>query len=96
MTGWTSKRGSWGPISERVANPARRSDPPEPASAIRPCWVVDPNGRLPGLLLEWRNLEGAWRARVVHPIPDAEGWAIVEEWLPAEFLRPAEQAHATS
>ena len=49
----------------------------------------DGYGRLPGLLLEWREVEGAWRARVVRPVTEADGWAVVVEWLPAEFLEPA-------
>ncbi|MBA8805462.1 hypothetical protein FB382_003753 [Nocardioides ginsengisegetis] len=53
---------------------------------IKHCWVTDRHGRLPGLLLEWRQLDGVWRGRVLHPIPEGDGWIVVEEWLSAELL----------
>ena len=79
-------------MSERVAGADERPKPPAPADApaIRHCWVVDHHGRLPGLLLEWKRVEGLWRGRVVRPVRDSEGVAIVEDWVPAECLRPVE------
>ena len=59
---------------------------PAPASPIRPCWVTDRHGRLPGLLLEWRRTAAGWQGRVVRPVSEAGAWLVVEEWLPAELL----------
>ena len=44
--------------------------------------------RLPGLLLEWRNIDGVWDGRVVHAVQEHDGWPLVEEWLPAGLLDP--------
>ena len=73
-------------MADRVKPPSdTRSAPP-----IKHCWVRDPQGRLPGLLLEWRRTEGGFHGRVVHPVAEADGgWVVVEEWLPAEVLDPA-------
>jgi hypothetical protein len=83
MAGGMSKRGAWGPMSERVSAESVPEPPP-----IRHCWVTDSNGRLPGLLLEWRQVEGVWRGRVVHPVLEDDAWVVVEEWLPAGLLDP--------
>lgn len=63
--------------------------PPPPPPPVKHCWVTDRHGRLPGLLLAWRQVEGAWDGRVMRPVRDEEGWIIVEEWLPAAFLEQA-------
>ena len=90
-----NKRGSYGPMTERVAAgraPATPGIPaPEPSPAagpppVRHCWVSDRHGRLPGLLLEWRRRPDGWHGRVVHLVEDEHGWALVEEWLPAGLL----------
>lgn len=63
-----------------------------PTLPIKHCWVTDQYGRLPGLLLEWRKVaSGEWQGRVVRPVPDDHGWAIVEEWLPAGLLDSADR-----
>jgi hypothetical protein len=84
-----NKRGTYGPMSERVAR--SRNEDPVPAApelpSIRHCWVTTSAGRLPGLLLEWRR-RPEWEGRVVHAVRDDQGWAIVEEWLPAGLLDP--------
>ena len=39
----------------------------------------------PGLLVEWRDLDGRWQGRVVYVgLLRSGAWALVEEWLPAE------------
>ena len=89
-----NKRGSYGSMAERVAagRQAGALAPLEPAPAaaaappVRPCWVNDRHGRLPGLLLEWRQRPDGWHGRVVHLVEDEQGWAVVEEWLPAAML----------
>lgn len=53
---------------------------------VRHCWVIGPNGRLPALLLAWEQRIDGWHGRVVHPVEEAEGWVVVEEWLPADRL----------
>lgn len=70
-------------MSERTAQQAV----PEPPQ-IKPCWVTDSNGRLPALLMEWRQTEAGWQGRVVRPVIEAGAWLVVEEWLPAGLLDP--------
>jgi hypothetical protein len=40
-------------------------------------------------LLEWRQGEGGWEARVVVPVLVADAWVPREEWLPAAQLDQA-------
>lgn len=83
-----SKRGKYGPMADRVA--ASRPAGPAPAPPeIKHCWVTGAHGRLPGLLLGWERTTTGYRGRVLHPVLDADGWAVVEEWLPADVLKPA-------
>ncbi len=87
MASGMSKRGSWGSMTDRIAATQDREPTVLPeAPQIKHCWVTDRHGRLPGLLLEWRQLDNNWRGRVVHPIHEGDSWVIVEEWLPAELL----------
>jgi hypothetical protein len=60
------------------------------APPIRPCWVTDEHGRLPALLLEWRRTVSGWQGRVVRPVLEDGCWVVVEEWLPASQLEPAD------
>ena len=76
-------QGAPGAPTAPIAGP-RPSTPP-----VRHCWVSDEHGRLPALLLEWRRTESGFQGRVVRPVPDDEGWIVVEEWLPADRLAPA-------
>ena len=93
MAGGMSKRGSLGPIGERINPTAQDAEPAtsttEPESPIRHCWVTDRHGRLPALLLEWRQRGDGWHGRVVRPVREDDGWQVVEEWLPAGLLDPA-------
>ena len=88
MSGGMYKRGAWGSMTARLA--ASRGDEPVPSTPptlpIKHCWVTDRHGRLPGLLLEWRQIDGAWRGRVVRAVREGDSWVIVEEWLPAALL----------
>jgi hypothetical protein len=73
-----------------MADRVKRSADGRPAPAIKPCWVTDQYGRLPGLLLEWRRIEDGFQGRVVRPVTEPDGgWIVVEEWLPAALLDPA-------
>jgi hypothetical protein len=78
MTGGNNPKNLW---PERVPGGALPAPPP-----IRPCWVTDRYGRLPGLLLEWRRTGSGWQGRVVRPVLEDGGWIVVEEWMPAELL----------
>jgi hypothetical protein len=80
-----NKRGAYGSMAERVGRP-RPAGQEASALPIKHCWVLDGSDRLPALLLEWRQVEGTWRGRVVRPVRDDTGWVVVEEWLPAELL----------
>ncbi len=76
-----------GTLAERTA--ATAAPPPGPP-AVRHCWVVGPDGVLPGLLLGWEQRASGWWGRAVHPVRAADDrWVVVEEWLPADRLRPA-------
>lgn len=92
MAGGMSKRGSWGPMTDRVdraREPAAPTGPTAepPPSALKHCWVTDGHGRLPGLLLEWRRTESGFQGRVLRAVHEQDtGWLVVEEWLPAELL----------
>ena len=57
----------------------------------RHCWVRDPPdapGVWPGLLVEWRQQDGAWQGRVAYTVTGLHGPALVEAWLPAARLEP--------
>jgi hypothetical protein len=57
----------------------------------RHCWVRDPPdspGVWPGLLVEWRQRDGAWQGRVAYTVTGPHGPALVETWLPAARLEP--------
>jgi hypothetical protein len=57
----------------------------------RHCWVRDPPdapGIWPGLLVEWRQRDGAWQGRVAYTVAGPHGPALVEAWLPAARLEP--------
>jgi hypothetical protein len=77
----TRRRGDRPTLLERIHG----MPTPDPAP-VKPCWVVDENGRQPGLLLEWRRTAAGWQGRVLHPVREGQGWAVVEDWLPAERL----------
>jgi hypothetical protein len=68
--------------------PSPSSPPTSPASRIKPCWVTDRHGRLPGLLLQWRQTASGWQGRVVRPVLEGGAWIVVEDWLPATLLEP--------
>jgi hypothetical protein len=75
-------------MSERVRESEEHSAPPVPAT-LKHCWVTDRHGRLPTLLLEWRQTASGYQGRVPRPVQEENGWVLVEEWLPASFLGPA-------
>lgn len=83
-----SGRGAIGPEGSASPEAAPAPQPGLPPSPVKPCWVTDRHGRLPGLLLEWRRGSGGFEGRVVRPVSDDEGWIVVEEWLPAGLLEP--------
>jgi hypothetical protein len=73
------------PLSEAQAPGPRREPYP---SQIRHCWVTGEHGRLPALLLEWRQNVSGWQGRVVRPVLEQGHWVIVEGWQPADHLTP--------
>ena len=84
MAGGMGRKGDRVSLHERIhGTPA-----PEQSKAptVKPCWVTDRHGRLPGLLLEWRRVAWGWQGRVVRPALEAGEWIVVEKWLPAELL----------
>jgi hypothetical protein len=95
VAGGMNKRGSYGSMADRVArsqgegSAAPAAGASAPASPVKHCWVSDEHGRLPALLLGWRRTASGFQGRVVRPVPDEDGWIVVEEWLPADRLAPA-------
>ena len=86
MAGGMGRRGDRVSLHERI-----HGAPPPPELAVpvvKPCWVTDRHGRLPGLLLEWRRTASGWQGRVVRPVLELGVWIVVEEWLPAELREP--------
>lgn len=83
MAGGMNRRGEHRPsLHERI-----HGTPPATSPApVKRCWVDGRDGRVPGLLLEWRRTPSGWRGRVVYPVSEGASWAIVDEWLPAELL----------
>jgi hypothetical protein len=78
----------------RVA--AGRRPDGDAVAAGRHCWVLDSADRQgvkrAGLLLEWRRspVDASREGRVVYLAQlRPEGWASVEEWIPAALLEPA-------
>jgi len=83
----------WGSLSDRLAASGAPTGPPqaaaEPPAVLKHCWVVDSRGKLPALLIGWRQVDGAWEGRVVRPFQTAAGgWLIEDVWLPADQLEP--------
>jgi hypothetical protein len=93
MGGGWSKQGSGIPLSDRVRPGGAAVAPAADSCPARHCWVADAADRhgvkRPGLLVEWRQIDGGWEGRVVYAVrlrPDA--WQLIEEWLPAALLTP--------
>jgi hypothetical protein len=86
-------RGTGGsPLAHPARDTAAPADPVGHDSAEgRHCWVHDPAGSpgtWPGLLVEWRQRDGAWQGRVAYTVTGPHGPALVEAWLPAARLEP--------
>lgn len=61
----------------------------------RHCYVTGAPGAAgehSGLLLAWRRDERVWTALVAYVVQEGpvEAWTLVQQWLPAEFVRPAD------
>ena len=84
------------PMAERVRIGHRPAPPPaeEPPYPGRHCWVLDPadgtGAKRAGLLLEWRQREGAWEGQVAYLCRrPGRGWLVTVEWLPDSVLEVA-------
>ena len=86
------ERGGPVPTAEPVSGPTRGGYAAAGTGGEgRHCWVRDPPdapGTWPGLLVEWRQRDGAWQGRVAYTVTGAHGPALVETWLPAARLEP--------
>lgn len=58
-------------------------DRPRPHQ-VRHVWVTTEEGRIAGLLIEWRHESTGWRGRCVYP----HGHLVVEDWVPVTQLEP--------
>jgi hypothetical protein len=63
-----------------------------PVAGSRHCWVSDEGDQHPGLLLEWRQLDGRWQGLVAFVRADEAGFALVQAWLGSEQLSAARSA----
>lgn len=55
--------------------------------------LVDCPGRSAGLLAEWRletNAGGGWQGRVVYAVDDGKATVMLEAWVHAQHLQPAD------
>lgn len=84
-------RHSRGRLIDRVKPGPTVDDVPEqpPPPDVKHVWVTTEHGRHAGLLIRWQKVASGWQGYVTHPIPDGDGWALVDEWLPAEQLQHA-------
>jgi hypothetical protein len=89
VAGGMSPRGG-----RRVTLAERGILPPVPVAAPgRHCWVVDPPGlpgRWAGLLIEWRQADCGWQGQVTFVAVLAGRAVLVQDWLDAVHLRPAD------
>jgi hypothetical protein len=79
------------PPQHPVPAPDQRAANTYPAGEGRHCWVrypPDDPGIWPGLLIEWRQRDGAWQGRVAYTVAGPHGPALIEAWLPAARLEP--------
>ncbi len=72
----------------REASAARRA---ERSRAF--CWVTDPGGPWPGVVVEWVRVAGDWHARTAYVVTDAHGGArVVVAVVEAGRLEPSAPA----
>ncbi len=79
------------PVAEPATVPAPAYAAAGDGGEGRHCWVRNPPdspGIWPGLLVEWRQRDGAWQGRVAYTVTGAHGPTLVEAWLPAARLEP--------
>lgn len=80
------------PLRRAAAERSEEQAPAQTGAGARHCWVVDGASvrpRAPGLLVEWRQLDGAWQGRVAYVVGGDGDTTLVEAWLPASQLLPA-------
>jgi len=84
---------NWGGTGQPVPGPAADTYRTS-AGCPRHCWVTDLSnvpGRWPGLALEWqRAADRSWACRVAYAIRDGDQVVLVETWVPARHLQPAD------
>ena len=71
-------------IDDARATSEELVDRPRPHD-VRHVWVTTSEGRMAGLLIEWRHDSTGWRGRCVYPL----GHLVVEDWVPAAQLEPS-------
>ena len=66
-----------------------RGRPYDEVAVTRHVWVRTATGWRPGLLTRWRRTpDGTWVGQVAHAARDDAG--LVQDWIPAALLRPAD------
>ena len=75
------------PVGDHAGAPPQ-SD--QPTRRRRHCYVTRPDHEeLEGLVLQWAQDQRGWVALVTYVVPREGGDVTMQEWLPADQLRPA-------
>ncbi|HSP36520.1 MAG TPA: hypothetical protein VLR26_02075 [Frankiaceae bacterium] len=93
MAGGMGRPWSGPTLADRSADSSAAADR---VASTPHCWVVDvPDhpGRHAGLLLEWRRNGRRWMGLVTFVLPEVTGERVrlLQQWLPAECLKPADR-----
>lgn len=79
------------PAAARAARPTptEAATYRQPSDDHRHVWVTTDGVRGPGLIVEWRQVDGEpWEGLVVHLRHLRDRWVTVREWLPAHEIEP--------
>lgn len=79
-------------MKDRPVNGVARKEPAPADTQARQRWCVvnhPVHGVAQGLVLQWAQDQRSWVALVVFVLEQAGGDVTVQEWLPADQLRPA-------
>ena len=84
---------SVGPTAPPAVNPPAVTSALERAAVVRHCWVSLPGSptRCAGLLVSWARRGGGSAGRVVYAVAELDQVVLVEAWVPAAHLDPAER-----
>lgn len=88
VAGGSNRRGAALPAVLREASEARRTE-----RSRSFCWVTDPGGPWPGVVVEWLRVGAGWHARTAYVVTDAHGGArVVVAVVESSRLEPSSPA----